>query len=75
MLCHEYGWTVQQCFDCTQQQIEALVKAIGKRKMDKMETDAGLHGVQMKKESKKSMNVEKESDWNRLKRGRSNIVG
>ncbi len=75
MLCHEYGWTVEQCFNNTQGQIELLVKAIQKRQMSELEMQAKLHGAEMKKESSKSMNVDKESDWNRLKHGRSNIVG
>ncbi len=66
MLCHEYGWTVEQCFDCTQEQIEVLAEAINKRKMKELESQVQLHGGKMTKSTQReSMSVD--NDWEKLK--------
>ncbi len=66
MLCHEYGWTVEQCFDRTHEQIEVLAEAINKRKMKEMESQVKMHGGKMQTTTQgKSMNVD--DDWDKLK--------
>ena len=66
MLCHEYGWTVEQCFDRTHEQIEVLTEAINKRKMNELESQVQLHGGKMTKSTQReSMSVD--DDWQKLK--------
>ncbi len=76
MLCHEYGWTVDQCFECTQEQIQLLVEALNERKIKQLEQDASMHGAKLEK-SRQNKNLDLsanlEKDWNRLKARGFNI--
>ncbi len=42
------------------------MEAVEKRRMGELETQAKLHGAEMKKQTSKSLNVDK--DWDRIKR-------
>ncbi len=76
MLCHEYGWTPDQCFECTQDQIQLLVEAMNGRRMKELEQNASMHGAKIEK-SRQNKNLDlsanKEQDWSRLKARGFNI--
>ena len=48
MFCNEYGWTVEQVFDSTKEQIGLVVGSIMKRKQADIKFQADLHGAEMK---------------------------
>lgn len=56
---------MKQCFECTQDQIELLAKAICKRKIDDLEMQAKLHGTDIKKKQRGASDLER--DWDMLK--------
>lgn len=76
MLCHEYGWTLDQCFECTQEQVQLLTEAMSERKMKELEQDAGMHGAKIEKSRQnKGLDLTEnlDRDWNRLKARGFNI--
>jgi Spy/CpxP family protein refolding chaperone len=66
MMCHEYGWTIDQVFDCTREQLDALSKSMTKRKQAEMEFIATINGAQIKKTSHNTVDAAK--DFDKLKK-------
>ena len=63
LFCSEYGWTVEQIFDHTKDQIVLLSKAISKRKEEDIKFNATIHGAELKKSSSnKNLDLEKDID-------------
>ena len=62
MLCSEYGWSVEQVFDCTKEQIDALCKSIGKRREVNQKFQAGIHGAELKQTRENTIDIDKDFD-------------
>jgi len=48
LLCSEYGWTIDQVFDHTKDQVAELMKVMMKRISRDLKFQAELHGATMK---------------------------
>ncbi len=66
-MCHEYGWTLDQCFDITKEQIEMLVESISKRKKQGLEFNAQLHNCKLKNASSSTHSIDSSEDFDKLK--------
>lgn len=62
MLCHEYGWTIDQVFDCTKDQINDLSKSIQKRMESSRQFEATIHGAELKKTRENTVDAGKDFD-------------
>lgn len=72
LLCSEYGWTVEQIFDHTKDQIMLLVESMMKRKKVDIKFQADIHGAEMKSDNSKSVDIDK--DFNKLSGMGINVV-
>jgi hypothetical protein len=51
LLCSQYGWTVQQVFEHTKDQVMELVNEITKRRNEDIKFQAAIHGAEIKDNS------------------------
>jgi hypothetical protein len=51
LVCSQYGWTIQQVFEHTRQQVMELVDEIVRRKNEDIKFQASIHGAKLKNNS------------------------
>jgi len=66
-MCHEYGWTLDEVFNCTKDEIEALMNAAIKRKNLDFEFTAKIHGAEIKGGGTSSNTPKTKDDFQKLK--------
>ena len=74
MFCNEYGWTVEQVFDSTKEQIGLLGGSIMKRKQADIKFQADLHGAEMKSGSKNDVVLDEKNFDSSFKKMGINVV-
>jgi len=74
LFCNEYGWTVEQVFDSTKEQIGLLVGSIMKRKQADIKFQADLHGAEMKSGSKNDVVLDEKNFDSSFKKMGINVV-
>lgn len=66
-MCYEYGWTLDEVFNCTKAEIGALMNAAIKRKNLDLEFTAKIHGAEIKGGGALSSTPKTKEDFQKLK--------